>query len=157
VRVAGLPICTLAVVLGWVGCSPEDPGTTATGGTSATSGGSGPVVRAGPSRRAARPRAATRRRQRDGGNATGGNATGGNATGGKATGGNATGGKATGGGATGGGSSVNCSGTPLSGGTQHCSSNQTGTVGSFSWSIWSSEAGDASPLWRRRCVQDNLE
>jgi endo-1,4-beta-xylanase len=76
-----------------------------------------------------------------GGAATGGTATGGKATGGAATGGTATGGKATGGSATGGGSSVNCSGTPLSGGTQHCSSNATGTVGSFSWSIWSSGSG----------------
>jgi endo-1,4-beta-xylanase len=73
--------------------------------------------------------------------ATGGTATGGKATGGSATGGTATGGKATGGTATGGGSSVNCSGTPLSGGTQHCSTSAQGTVGSYGWSIWSTQSG----------------
>jgi hypothetical protein len=70
-----------------------------------------------------------------------GGSTGGNATGGNATGGTATGGKATGGNATGGGTAVNCSGTPLTGGTQHCSSNASGTVGSYSYSIWSSGSG----------------
>ncbi len=97
-----------------------------------------------------------------GGNSASGGATGGNistggapvvggmsatggtkATGGAATGGTkATGGAATGGAAVGGGTStVNCSGPALTGGTQHCSSNQTGTTGSFSWSIWSSGSG----------------
>jgi len=32
-------------------------------------------------------------------------------------------------------------GPALTSGTQHCSSNQTGTVGSFGWSIWSSGSG----------------
>lgn len=36
---------------------------------------------------------------------------------------------------------VSCTGAPLSGGTQHCSSNATGSVGSFSYSIWSSGSG----------------
>ncbi len=86
-----------------------------------------------------------------GGNSASGGATGGNiSTGGapvvggmSATGGTkATGGAATGGAAVGGGTStVNCSGPALTGGTQHCSSNQTGTTGSFSWSIWSSGSG----------------
>lgn len=80
-----------------------------------------------------------------GGSPTGGKAaTGGAAAGGSATGGAATGGKAATGGAaaTGGSTSTtSCSTTQLSGGTQHCSSNQTGTQGSFGWSIWSSGSG----------------
>jgi endo-1,4-beta-xylanase len=83
----------LAMVLGWVGCAPEEPGTTATGGTSAISGGTGTGGTKATGGTAA---------PGTGGRATGGNPTGGSATGGKATGGNATGGKATGGTATGG-------------------------------------------------------
>jgi hypothetical protein len=80
-----------------------------------------------------------------GGAATGGTkATGGAATGGtKATGGAATGGaKATGGGATGGStSSPNCSGTALSGGTQHCSNSQGSITGGYSYQLWMSGSG----------------
>lgn len=32
-------------------------------------------------------------------------------------------------------------GTPLTGGTQHCSSNASGTVNGFSWMVWSSGSG----------------
>ena len=95
-RTALLPICTLAVVLGWFGCAPEEPGTTATGGASAISGGTGPLSTGGTNATGGTTAPST------GGRATGGNPTGGSATGGKATGGNATGGKATGGSATGG-------------------------------------------------------
>jgi len=80
-----------------------------------------------------------------GGSATGGRATGGASTGGRATGGAATGGKATGGAATGGtgtgGGMVNCSATPLSGGSAHCSSNASGQVNGLTWTIWSSGGG----------------
>jgi len=38
-------------------------------------------------------------------------------------------------------SGPNCSGAALSGGTQTCSTNQTGTSGSFGWSIWSTQSG----------------
>jgi endo-1,4-beta-xylanase len=47
----------------------------------------------------------------------------------------------TGGAASGGGSSVPCNGPPLSGGTQHCTSNGQGVVGAYTWSIWSSGSG----------------
>ena len=36
---------------------------------------------------------------------------------------------------------VNCSGTALTGGTQHCSSSAQGTVNGVGWSIWSSGSG----------------
>jgi hypothetical protein len=39
------------------------------------------------------------------------------------------------------GGALNCSGAPLSGGSQHCSSNTQGTVDSYSWTIWSSGSG----------------
>jgi hypothetical protein len=45
-------------------------------------------------------------------------------------------------GGTGGtGGTLDCSGTPLTGGMQHCSSNAQGAAGSYSWSIWSSGSG----------------
>jgi len=57
-------------------------------------------------------------------------------------GGAATGGSTTVGTGTGGSTTGACTvGSPLSGGTQHCSSNATGNVGSFSYSIWSSGSG----------------
>ena len=65
----------LTAVLGFVGCTPEDPSTGNTGGSPGSSGGSGPV----------------------GGASAGGRTSGGAATGGQATGGQASGGKATGG------------------------------------------------------------
>ena len=114
------------------GGAPVVGGMSATGGTKATGGA------------AAGGTQATGGAAAGGTQATGGAATGGTqATGGAATGGTkATGGAATGGAAVGGGTStVNCSGPALTGGTQHCSSNQTGTTGSFSWSIWSSGSG----------------
>jgi hypothetical protein len=84
-----------------------------------------------------------------GSSAAGGSATGGKAAaGGAATGGTALGGKAatggataTGGVATGGSTAANCSGPSLTGGTQTCSTNQTGSVGSYGWSIWSTQSG----------------
>ncbi len=44
-------------------------------------------------------------------------------------------------GAGGSGSTVACNGPALSGGTQHCSSNGTGTANGFTWTIWSSGSG----------------
>lgn len=101
------------------------------------------------------------------GAATGGHSNGGAATGGAATGGHSSGGSggrggfggagmggknsgggaggqtagAAGAGGTGSGGALNCSGTPLSGGSQHCSSNTQGNVGNYSWTIWSSGSG----------------
>jgi len=40
-----------------------------------------------------------------------------------------------------GGSTVACNGPALSGGSQHCSSNSSGTANSFTWTIWSSGSG----------------
>lgn len=44
-------------------------------------------------------------------------------------------------GGSGGTTTISCTGSPLTGGTQHCSSNSTGNVGSLSYSIWSSGGG----------------
>ena len=58
------------------------------------------------------------------------------------SGGRGTGGSASGGATGTGGSSSMCGGTPLSGGTQHCSSNAQGNLsGGYSWTIWSSGTG----------------
>jgi endo-1,4-beta-xylanase len=85
-----------------------------------------------------------------GGTATGGKAgtagssNGGAATGGKAgAGGSPNGGAGTGGKAgSGGGGTVSCSGPPLTGGTQRCSSNAQGNLsGGYTWTIWSSGTG----------------
>jgi endo-1,4-beta-xylanase len=104
-----------------------------------------------------------------GGHSTGGATLGGATTGGVTTGGATTGGRGSGGrggfggigmggqsggggsrggtsgasgaGGTGTGGALNCSGAPLSGGSQHCSSNTQGSVGSYSWTIWSSGSG----------------
>jgi hypothetical protein len=74
-----------------------------------------------------------------GGSASGGtSAAGGSGSGGMAGGGQA-GSSAQGG--SGGGTQVNCSGQPLTGGTQHCSSNASGTANSYTWTIWSSGSG----------------
>lgn len=40
-----------------------------------------------------------------------------------------------------GGATVACNGPALSGGTQHCSSNGSGTANGFTWTIWSSGSG----------------
>jgi endo-1,4-beta-xylanase len=146
VRIALLQACTLTVVLGVGGCAPEEPANPDnTGGSPGASGGTGPTQQGGTGPAASGGRTGSGGITGSGGMApgTGGASpnTGGKATGGSATGGTATGGKATGGSATGGGTAVNCSGTPLTGGTQHCSSSAQGTVGSFSWSIWSSGSG----------------
>jgi endo-1,4-beta-xylanase len=63
--------------------------------------------------------------------------------GGYGGGGNFSGGSSGGGavGAGGSGGAPSCSGQPLSGGTAHCSSNAQGTIGSYSWTIWSSGSG----------------
>ena len=59
-----------------------------------------------------------------------------------AGGGSPNGGSGTMGGMSGsGGSTASCSTTPLSGGSQHCSSNTQGNVGSYAWTIWSSGSG----------------
>jgi hypothetical protein len=91
-----------------------------------------------------------------GGSTSGGNSTGGNSGGrggragfgGAGTGGRGGGGTASGGtggvtssGGTASGGAPNCSGAPLSGGSQHCSSNMQGNIGSYSWTIWSSGSG----------------
>jgi hypothetical protein len=120
-------------------------GSTATGGT-----GNGGKANGGTSNGGKSANGGTANGGKSAGGATmGGNTTGGKATGGSATGGFTTGGKASTGGsaatggssATGGGSSVNCSAPALSGGSQHCSSNQSGTANGFSWTIWSSGSG----------------
>ena len=81
-----------------------------------------------------------------GATATGGttNKGGNSSTGGtKATGGtSSTGGtKATGGTSSTGTAVVKCSGPALTGGTQHYSSNGSGTIGNYTWTIWSSGSG----------------
>jgi len=63
---------------------------------------------------------------------------GGNGGNGGSTGGGGASGGTTG---TGGSTSVNCNATIPSGATSHCSSNQSGTVGSLQWTIWSSGSG----------------
>ena len=63
-----------------------------------------------------------------------------------------TGGSPTPGG-TGGTTTVSCTASPLSGGTQHCSSNSTGNVGSgFSYSIWSSGGGGCITTYGTGCA-----
>jgi hypothetical protein len=70
----------------------------------------------------------------------GGKASGG--TGGKASGGASSGGAGTAGAGTAGAPPADCPSTPLTGGTQHCSSNASGNVGSgYSYTIWSSGSG----------------
>lgn len=83
-----------------------------------------------------------------GGSSLGGTAAAGNTNsggggrggfGGAGMGGKGAGGSSSGG--TGAGGAPNCSGAPLSGGSQHCSSNAQGNVGNYSWTIWSSGSG----------------
>lgn len=79
-----------------------------------------------------------------GGSATsGGSAGGGSGGGGRNEGGGNYSGGSSGGaaGAGGSGGAPSCSGQPLSGGTAHCSSNAQGSIGSYSWTIWSSGSG----------------
>lgn len=71
----------------------------------------------------------------------GGTAMGGKGGGGKGGGGSSGMGGAAAAAGAGSGGALNCSGAPLSGGSQHCSSNTQGTVGSYSWTIWSSGSG----------------
>ena len=123
------------------GGSPGTGGAPTTGGSAATGGArTGGAPGTGGSA-ATGGKAATGGAPTTGGSAaTGGARTGGApGTGGSA----ATGGKAaTGGAATGGSTaSVNCSGPALTGGTPQCSSNASGTVGSYTWTIWSSGSG----------------
>lgn len=80
--------------------------------------------------------------------AAGGSSSGGSSNGGTSAGGSGSGGMAGGGqagssaqGGSGGGTQVNCSGQPLTGGSQHCSSNASGTANSYTWTIWSSGSG----------------
>lgn len=131
----------VSVVFGILGCSgtdnstpPDDVG----GGTGVNLvGGSGPTSTGGTSSviTAGNTSAPTGGSKATGG--TAGSLVGGAATGGKSS----TGGAAAGGSAAGGSSSINCSASPPSGGTQHCSSSTQGTIGSFGWSIWSSGSG----------------
>jgi endo-1,4-beta-xylanase len=90
--------------------------------------------------------ATTGGRSATGGAALGGAPMGGkSATGGAAAGGVATGGAATTGGAgTGGVSTASTAtsdpctaGAPLTGGTQHCNENNSGSYGSYTWQLWS--------------------
>jgi endo-1,4-beta-xylanase len=81
-----------------------------------------------------------------GGRGTGGGSGGPIGSGGRVSTGGATasGGRGTGGGngSGTGGSSTTCSGAPLTGGTQHCSSNMSGNLsGGYAYTIWSSGSG----------------
>jgi hypothetical protein len=131
------------------GGSPQASGGKATGGA-ATGGATTSVGGASSNGGSDLGGAATGGKVATGGSsAAGGAATGGKAAaGGAATGGTAAGGKAvtggapaTGGATTGGSTAANCSGPSLTGGTQTCSTNQTGSVGSYGWSIWSTQSG----------------
>jgi endo-1,4-beta-xylanase len=118
------------------GGSNSNGGSAAEGGAiggSATTGGAASGGRAGVGGSASGGRAGA------GGSASGGRAgAGGSASGGRAgAGGSANGGQT----GTGGGAAVNCSAPALTGGTQHCSSNATGTSNGFAYSIWSSGSG----------------
>jgi len=112
------------VVNGGSNSTGGTPGQAGAMGGSATSGGSASGGRAGAGA---------------GGSASGGRTgTGGSASGGRTgTGGSASGGQT----GTGGSAAVNCSAPALTGGTQHCSSNATGTTNGFAYSIWSSGSG----------------
>ena len=139
------------------GGAPSSGGTTATGGTPNTGGtavagqsgsGGAPNGGAAGSGGAASGGIASGGTAGTGGAGSGGKGgTGGTPSGGKGgTGGTANGGKGgTGGAASGGGGTggtVSCAGTPLSGGTQRCSSNAQGNLsGGYSWTIWSSGTG----------------
>ena len=92
-------------------------GVTGTGGSGATAGGGGSGGRGG---------------------TTGSGGRGGSGGSGGSTG---TGGASGGSTGTGGSTPVNCTAMVPSGGTSHCSSNQSGTVGSQQWTIWSSGSG----------------
>jgi endo-1,4-beta-xylanase len=77
-----------------------------------------------------------------GGRAAGGSTSGGATSGGAASGGIHSGGAASGGGAPAGGAvAVDCSVPALTGGTQHSSSNASGTAAGLSWTIWSNGSG----------------
>jgi hypothetical protein len=115
VRVALVEICTLAVVFGFGGCTPEQPippggtggsaaGGAATGGTTQMTGGTNPATGGTNAASGGTNPATGGTNSASGGTnpATGGKATGGTPSGGSATGGSATGGKATGGTPTGG-------------------------------------------------------
>ena len=143
------------------GGAPSGGGTVATGGAPNTGGtlvagqsGSGGVSNGG----AASGGVGTGGMAGTGGRASGGTATGGKAgTSGSSSGGSATGGKAGAGGSSNGGAgtggkagsggggtggTVSCSGPPLTGGTQRCSSNAQGSLnGGYTWTIWSSGTG----------------
>jgi len=114
------------------GGSNASGGTTATGGSSATgaasgTGGSAMAGKSGAGGRAAggAGRGAAGRANTGGRSGVAGAATGGSA------------------GASAPPTPLDCSAPPaaLSGGTQHCSSNAQGNVGSYSWNIWSSGGG----------------
>lgn len=78
-----------------------------------------------------------------GGASAGGHAgrPGGGGGGGSGSGGTSAMGGSSSGGSAGSSSNPGCSTTPLSGGSQHCSSNTQGNVGNYSWTIWSSGSG----------------
>jgi endo-1,4-beta-xylanase len=82
---------------------------------------------------------------------TGGAAMGGSASGGKGgggAGGSASGGKA-GSGGSGTGGSVSCTGTPLTGGTPHTSSNASGTAAGLAWTIWTNSSAGTITTYDR--------
>ena len=113
-------------------------GGTATGGMGGAAAGAGAGGKSGSGGRASGGAGAGGRAS--GGAGAGGRASGGAGAGGRASGGAGAGGKASGGAGSGGGPS--CSTTPLSGGTQHCSSNAQGNLsGGYQWTIWSSGTG----------------
>lgn len=72
---------------------------------------------------------------------TAGSASGGHASGGAAGSGSSAGNGGSGAAGSGGGASTDCNGPALSGGAQQCSSNASGKVGSYTWTIWSSGSG----------------
>jgi len=159
-----LQTCALGLTLSAMGCSssdsPDPDSASGAGGGSTAAGGNG-AAGSSPSPTAGAPGASGMTGA--GGSSTGGSGAGGTTnTGGKSGGGNAgaghggtnggagvggaSGGSGTGGsaghaGMGGGGGSANCSGPQLSGGMQQCTSNASGKVGNYSWTIWSSGSG----------------
>jgi hypothetical protein len=125
VRVALVSAYALAVVVGFVGCLPEETGPGGTGGSTSVSGGSsgvqqggtgpvgsGGITGSGGKTASGGSLSGTGGRPGSGGSGTGGALTGGSATGGTPTGGKASGGTPTGGAPTGGKAS---GGTPTGG------------------------------------------
>jgi hypothetical protein len=117
-----------------LGTSAGGAGVSGGGGASAGTGGGVADASAGGSRNTGGGGGSGNPNNNADGSADGSRTTG---RGGSAAG---TGGSATGGG-SGDGGPLDCNAAPLTGGTMHCSSNMSGTVGTYSWTIWSSGTG----------------